>query len=86
MDLSTLTDEELADHLNAVLAEQERRQALATIPDQIRELTAKYVDAGGSADYPDGSTLNAKFIAGPGDIHLSAAGYARYIKDLPAMS
>ena len=47
MDLSILTGEELADHLNAVLAEQERRQALATIPDQIRELTAKYVDGGG---------------------------------------
>lgn len=53
MDLSTLTDEELAEHLNAVLAEQERRQALATIPDQIRDLTAKYVDGGGDpADLP----------------------------------
>lgn len=47
MDLTELTDEELSDHLNAVLAEQERRQALATIPDQIRDLTAKYVDGGG---------------------------------------
>lgn len=53
MDISTLTDEELAEHLNAVLAEQERRQALATIPDQIRDLTAKYVDGGGDpADLP----------------------------------
>lgn len=32
MDIKTLTDEQLADRLNAVLAEQERRQALATIP------------------------------------------------------
>ena len=47
MDLTTLTNQELADHLNAVLAEQERRQALATTPDQIRDLTAKYVDGGG---------------------------------------
>ena len=47
MDLTTLTDEELAEHLNAVLAEQERRQALATIPDQIADLTAKYVAGGG---------------------------------------
>lgn len=48
MDLAALTDEELSDHLNAVLAEQERRQALANIPDQIRDLTAKYVDGGGN--------------------------------------
>lgn len=50
MDLTTLTGEDLASHLNAVLAEQERRQALATIPNQIRELTAKYVDGGGDPD------------------------------------
>lgn len=50
MDLKTLTDDKLFDHLNAVLAEQERRQSLATIPDQIRDLTAKYVDGGGDPD------------------------------------
>lgn len=50
MDLKNLTDDELFDHLNGVLAEQERRRALADIPDQIRELTAKYVDGGGNAD------------------------------------
>lgn len=49
MDFSTLTDEQLSEHLNDVLAEQERRRALADIPDQIRELTAKYVDGGGDA-------------------------------------
>ena len=42
-----LDDEELAEHLNAVLAEQERRQALATIPQQIKDLTAKFIDGGG---------------------------------------
>lgn len=53
MDLTTLTDEQLADHINGGLAEQERRQALAYIPDQIRELTAKYVAGGGKlADLP----------------------------------
>jgi hypothetical protein len=47
MELNTLTTEELAEHLNAVLAEQERRQALATIPAQIADLTARYVAGGG---------------------------------------
>lgn len=47
MDIIALNDEQLSAHLNAVLAEHERRQALATIPDQIRDLTAKYVDGGG---------------------------------------
>lgn len=50
MDITTLTDEELSAHLNAVITEQERRQALATVPDQIRDLTAKYVDGGGNPD------------------------------------
>lgn len=48
MDLKVMTDTELSDHLNAVLAEQERRRALAEIPDQIAELTARYVAGGGS--------------------------------------
>ena len=47
MNLRDLTDDQLDQHRQDVLAEQERRQALATIPDQIRELTAKYVDGGG---------------------------------------
>lgn len=50
MDLKSLTDEELFDHLNAVLTEQERRQALAQIPEQIRDLTAKYVAGGGNLE------------------------------------
>ena len=54
MDLTALTDIELADHLNAVLAEQERRQRLATIPAQIAAMTSAYVDGGG-----DGADLVA---------------------------
>lgn len=50
MDFSTLNDEQLADHLNEVLAELERRKALAEIPAQIEELTAKYVAGGGSVE------------------------------------
>ena len=53
MNLETLTDEALDTLRTGVAIEQERRQALATIPDQIRELTAKYVDGGGDlADLP----------------------------------
>ncbi|KTS09024.1 hypothetical protein [Microbacterium testaceum] len=47
MDLTTLTDEQLTDHLNAVLAEQERRQRLAAVPEQIVEMAARYVADGG---------------------------------------
>lgn len=50
MDLKPLTDEELSDHLNTVLAEQERRRALADIPAQIADLTAKYVAGGGDPE------------------------------------
>lgn len=50
MDFSTMTDAQLSDHLNSVLAEQERRRALATIPAQIEELTAKYVAGGGNLE------------------------------------
>lgn len=47
MNFETLTDTELSDHLNAVLAEQERRQALATIPAQITELAERFRAGGG---------------------------------------
>lgn len=47
MNLQDLTDEQLDQHRQDVLAEQERRQALATIPDQITGLARKYVDGGG---------------------------------------
>ena len=47
MDLKTLSDGELDQHRRDVLAEQERRQALETIPQQIAELKQKYVEGGG---------------------------------------
>ena len=47
MDLSTLTDEELNDSLKEILAEQERRQRLANIPNQVAELAKRYADDGG---------------------------------------
>lgn len=47
MDLKELSGNELDQLEQDVLAEQERRQALATIPDQIAELARKYVDGGG---------------------------------------
>ncbi len=50
MNLHDLTDEELADHLNSVLAEQERRAAIANIPAQMREMSAKYQAGGGQLD------------------------------------
>lgn len=50
MIFTTLTDQQLADHLNAVLAEQERRQDLATIPQTIQALTTKFVDGGGNPE------------------------------------
>lgn len=50
MDLKSLSDEELDQHRQNILIEQERRQALADIPDQIVELTKKYVDGGGNIE------------------------------------
>lgn len=47
MDLINMTDAQLSDHLNAVLAEQERRAALATIPGQVATLSATYQAGGG---------------------------------------
>ena len=47
MDLKQLSDEELDDHRRDVLAEIERRENLARIPDQITELKTKYVELGG---------------------------------------
>lgn len=44
---SDWSDEKLADHLDRILAEQERRQRLATIPAQITALAAQYVEGGG---------------------------------------
>lgn len=50
MDLRTFTDEDLDLLRVDVLTEQERRQALVTIPAQIEELTAKYVAGGGNLE------------------------------------
>lgn len=50
MDLKQLSDEELDQHRRDVLQEQERREALETIPDQITELKQKYVEGGGNVD------------------------------------
>lgn len=48
MNLHDLSDEELASHLNAVLAEQERRARLARAPEQVAQMTAQYVADGGN--------------------------------------
>ncbi|WP_157884113.1 hypothetical protein [Arthrobacter alpinus] len=50
MNLHDLTETELSDHLNAVLAEQERRAALATIPGQIASMSATFQAGGGDVD------------------------------------
>lgn len=49
MDLSTLTDDALAAHLNSVLSEQERRANLQRIPEEITRLRDKYTQCGGNA-------------------------------------
>lgn len=47
MDLTKLADEELDERRREVLKEQERRANLAAIPEQIRELAAKFREGGG---------------------------------------
>lgn len=47
MDLKTLSNSELSQLRSDVMAEQDRREDLATIPGQITELKQKYVDGGG---------------------------------------
>lgn len=47
MDLTTLSDEDLATHKREVLIEEERRQARDQIPAQIADLKERYLDAGG---------------------------------------
>lgn len=47
MDLHDLTDQQLAEHLDAVLNEQERRARLARVPEQVAQMTAQYVADGG---------------------------------------
>ena len=47
MDLRTLTDEQLEQHRVAVLTEQERRQRLATAPQQVTQIAQVFVADGG---------------------------------------
>jgi hypothetical protein len=66
MDLATLSDAELSDHLNAVLNEQERRAALATTAAQVEQLTARYVTIGGDpAVHSDAITRGSEAAAVP---------------------
>lgn len=53
MDLKQLSDDELDQHRRDVLAEQERRENLERIPDQITELKTRYVELGGDPDQLD---------------------------------
>jgi len=53
MDLTQLSDEELDQHRRDVLAEQERRENLERIPDQITELKHKYAELGGDPNQLD---------------------------------
>lgn len=50
MNLENLTDEALDTLRTDVAIEQERRQALATIPDQIVELKEKFLAGGGKPE------------------------------------
>lgn len=50
MDLTTLTDDQLEAHAEAVRVEQERRQRLATIPTTMALLATQYRDGGGTQD------------------------------------
>ena len=47
MDLKNMSSQELQDLRTAVIAEQERRENLERIPDQITELKTRYVELGG---------------------------------------
>ena len=47
MDLKALTDTELDDLRRGILTEQERRENLAAIPEQIKDLAEKFRDGGG---------------------------------------
>jgi len=47
MDFTALTDDQLDQQRRAIIAEQERRKALEDIPEQIAELTSKYLEGGG---------------------------------------
>lgn len=48
IDLITLTDEQLDELRVAILTEQERRQRMTMIPEQVRDLAVQYEAGGGS--------------------------------------
>ncbi|ATW58646.1 hypothetical protein SEA_ZION_28 [Corynebacterium phage Zion] len=48
IDLTNLTDEQLNELRVEVIIEQERRQRMAMIPEQVRELAVQYEAGGGS--------------------------------------
>lgn len=48
IDLTNLTDEQLDEQRVAILTEQERRQRMAMIPEQVRDLADQYEAGGGS--------------------------------------
>lgn len=47
LDLTTLSDEDFAEHERAVRMERERRDNLARIPDTIADLARAYTASGG---------------------------------------
>lgn len=49
-ELTSLTAEELVERERAIKIERERRENLASIPDQVRELAKVYRDGGGDED------------------------------------
>ena len=50
MDYKSLTDEQLNEARQGILAEQERRANLAQIPATIAELATKYKEGGGNQE------------------------------------
>lgn len=63
MELATLSDAELADHLNAVINEQERRAALSTTATQVEQLAARYIVIGGDPETLTDAVVRAKDAA-----------------------
>lgn len=59
MELSNMTDEQLEAQRIAVLVEQERRNRIADMPDQLAQLAREYIAAGG-----DPEVARAAFEAG----------------------
>jgi len=47
MDYTSISDEDLDLHLNAIINEQERRKNIASIPGQIASLKQKFIEGGG---------------------------------------